>query len=106
MSTALRRHCPEVQFHVPEGGFFLWAELSEGIGGHRLLERAVQSGVAFVHGDLFSASDGESRFVRLCFVSHPPDIIRAGIRALGEALRQTVGVRGTRREAMSSGPII
>jgi 2-aminoadipate transaminase len=89
MAAALRRYCPDIAFDVPEGGLFIWAKLPEGVVARRLLRQAIREGVAFVHGDLFFANGGGSRFVRLCFAGHAPEVIRDGIRKLSTVVART-----------------
>lgn len=88
MAAALRRYCPSLQFEVPHGGLFIWAQLPAGIDSRRLLEEAVELGIGFMVGSLFFAEEGGRDRIRLCFACHSPEMIAAGIRKLGLALKQ------------------
>lgn len=88
MAAALRRYCPSLQFAVPHGGLFIWAQLPPGVDSRRLLDAATQLGVGFMVGPLFYAESGGNDRIRLCYACHPPDAIASGVRKLGLALRQ------------------
>ncbi|MDA0566928.1 PLP-dependent aminotransferase family protein [Streptomonospora sp. S1-112] len=81
----------------PEGGFFVWATLPEGLDAKAMLPRAVNARVAYVPGTGFYASDEGRRNMRLSFCYPTPEQIREGVRRLvgvieGEtALRDTFG---------------
>lgn len=74
---------------VPESGFFVWAELREGLDSLELLRHAVASeGVAFSPGHAFATAGGDRAFrgLRLSFASVPEDAIGEGIARLGRAI--------------------
>jgi DNA-binding transcriptional MocR family regulator len=61
MVSALDEHLPGVSRSRPEGGYFLWLDLQDGIDSSALLERATAAGVTFVAGrDFFPHAGGES----------------------------------------------
>jgi len=86
MAEALGTYCPQLTFDVPEGGFFIWARLPEGITSRPLLQHALSGGVSFVGGELFHSDGSGSEHIRLCFACHTPEEIRDGVRRLGLAL--------------------
>jgi DNA-binding transcriptional MocR family regulator len=66
----------------PEGGYFLWLDLGDGVDSAALLERATEAGVTFVRGsDFFPGTGGESA-ARLAFSYEPPERIAEGVRLL------------------------
>lgn len=79
--AALADHLPGATWTVPEGGYFLWAELPE--DAERLLARAREQGVAFEPGAGFAAFGGCERAARLAFSWEAPDALREGVRRLG-----------------------
>ena len=83
---ALRQHCPELEFRVPDGGFNLWCRLPAGLKSRDLLMEAGRQGVAFVPGEVFYAEAGGEDAMRLNFSSQPGPRIREGITRLGRAL--------------------
>ena len=89
MIQAIDRHLPaSCRVDPPQGGLFAWLRLPDGLSSGRLLPLACEQGVAFAPGGGFfpDGSEGDS-FLRLNYVSHPPDEIEEGIRRLGKAIR-------------------
>lgn len=90
MLAALEREMAglDVQWTRPAGGMFLWLRLPEGIDTVALLPRAVERNVAFVPGAAFYAGTGDSRTLRLSFVTASETEIATGIAALAATLRE------------------
>jgi DNA-binding transcriptional MocR family regulator len=66
MSEAVLRYFPAgTRLSQPQGGFVLWVELPAGLDSTILFEQAVRAGIAFVPGDLFSASGRYRNCLRL-----------------------------------------
>jgi 2-aminoadipate transaminase len=90
---ALREHCgPWVSFDVPEGGFFLWVELSADVDGEQVMRKAFAEGVMCRPGERFFGEDDASlhkQWFRLAFVMVPTDEIERGIAALGRAIAES-----------------
>jgi 2-aminoadipate transaminase len=83
---ALERHVgDDASFVVPEGGYFLWVELPEGVDSDQLLAAAGERGVTFVKGSDFMLEGGESA-LRLAYAGVTPEQIDEGVKRLGEAL--------------------
>ncbi len=81
----------------PQGGLFIWATLDERIDTTDLLALAQTSeGVAFVPGRA-AYVDGRSgaSSMRLNFAGVPEADIREGIRRIGRAMREQVGLLGS-----------
>jgi 2-aminoadipate transaminase len=95
MVAALKREMKglDVQFNVPVGGMFLWARMPEGIDTVKLLPRAVERNVAFVPGAPFYAGPGDSRTMRLSFVTANVDEIDTAIAALAAAVRDELAAQ-------------
>ena len=86
----------------PEGGFFVWATLPEGIDAKAMLPRAVNERVAYVPGTGFYA-DGRGRdSMRLSFCYPTPEQIREGVRRLVGAIEGEVDLRDTFGPAMAT----
>ncbi|MBS1189068.1 MAG: transcriptional regulator, GntR family with aminotransferase domain protein [Rhodocyclaceae bacterium] len=87
MAAAVARHFPaSTRLTQPQGGFVLWVELPENIDATALHERALADGVAFVPGELFSASGMYRNCLRLnCGNPHTPEIEDA-VRRLGRLM--------------------
>ena len=87
MRQAVTRHFPaETRITQPQGGFVLWLELPEEVDATALHERALGQGLAFVPGELFSASGMYRNCLRLnCGNPHAPEIEDA-VRRLGQLI--------------------
>jgi DNA-binding transcriptional MocR family regulator len=94
MAQALHQHLGEgLSFHAPQGGLFVWAQLTGQTGhttdGRLLAQRAIDKGVAFVPGAPFFANDPDNSTIRLSFATADEHKIAEGIERLGAALRET-----------------
>lgn len=86
IEAAERYFPPEASWRVPEGGIYLWVEMSpDGPTATELYLTAINYNVAFSIGSVFSASGSFSRAMRLNFAVQPPEEINEGIRRLGKA---------------------
>lgn len=82
MQAALEEFLPMCTWNAPEGGFYTWVKLPEGLDAHAMLPRAVTNLVAYVSGTAFYA-DGQGRdHMRLSFCYPTPERIREGVRRL------------------------
>jgi len=75
-------------WNTPAGGMFLWARLPAGMNAQDVLPFAVAQGVAFVPGAPFYADHGDSRTLRLSFVTPSVEEIHRGVGLLATALGQ------------------
>ena len=87
MCDAVIRHFPaETCITQPQGGYVLWVELPGDIDTTALHGAAVAQGLAFVPGELFSASGMYRNCLRLnCGNPHTPEIEDA-VRRLGQLI--------------------
>lgn len=88
MREAGARHFPaETRTSRPQGGFVLWVELPDDIDTTELHARAIAEGIAFVPGELFSASGMYRNCLRLnCGNPMTPEIEDA-VKRLGKLIR-------------------
>jgi DNA-binding transcriptional MocR family regulator len=70
----------------PQGGFFLWMELPEGLSADQLFVPARDAGVVYVKGSDCFVEGGE-RTLRLAFSGVGPDEITEGMTRLGAVFR-------------------
>lgn len=70
----------------PEGGFFVWLTLPEGIDTYPLLYTGIDAGVVFVPGAAFSTTAGPSNNLRLAFSAVPAEALREGVKRLAPVL--------------------
>jgi 2-aminoadipate transaminase len=108
MLAELQEHFGEqARWTRPQGGLFIWATLDERIDTTDLLALARKNeGVAFVPGRA-AYMDGRrgSSSMRLNFAGVPDEDIREGVRRIGRALREQVGLLGTLSASSSSQPV-
>ena len=91
MLAALGEYMPEgLTWTKPEGGFFVWVTLPDGVDTYPLLHKAIDAGVVFIPGAAFSHSDEPSNKLRLAFSAVPPDAIAEGVRRLAPVLQEAI----------------
>ncbi|GAA5226522.1 PLP-dependent aminotransferase family protein [Paeniglutamicibacter antarcticus] len=97
MLEALDEFMPEtVSYTRPEGGFFIWVTLPEGIDTYELLAKGIEAGVVFIPGAAFSPSDAPSNQLRLAFSAVPEEKIREGVKRLAPVLARAIAENGVR----------
>lgn len=77
---------PAAHVTRPQGGMFCWVTLGDDTDTARLLNVAVEEGVAFVPGWSFYATDPDRSTMRLSFVTNSPEMIREGLARLASAM--------------------
>ena len=87
--TAMDQYLPAgTTWTVPEGGFYSWVTLPEGLDATAMLPRAVASLVAYVPGTGFFV-DGQGRqSLRLSYCYPEPERITEGVRRLGGVIEE------------------
>ncbi|MGG5175784.1 PLP-dependent aminotransferase family protein [Pseudarthrobacter sp. J1763] len=89
--AALEEHMPQgVSWTKPEGGFFVWVTLPEGVDTYPLLQKAIEAGVVFIPGAAFTHGDEPSNKLRLAFSVVPPETIAEGVRRLAPVLKDAI----------------
>lgn len=94
MLSALAEYLPEARWTTPEGGFYTWVTLPEGIDSKAMLPRAVSNLVAYVAGTAFYYDGQGSDHMRLSFCYPTPDRIREGVRRLATTVREEQALLG------------
>lgn len=96
MLSSLERFFPtEAKWTRPEGGLFLWVELSGHVSAEDLFADAIAERVAFVPGTSFFAREPRLNFMRLNFSNQKPEMIEEGIKRLGIVLRRRLGTQAS-----------
>lgn len=85
----------EASWNVPDGGFYVWVRLPEGLDSKAMLPRAVTERVAYVPGTAFFADGQGTDAIRLSYCFPEPDRIREGVRRLAGVLSQELEMRET-----------
>jgi DNA-binding transcriptional MocR family regulator len=102
--SALDEHLPPgCTWTKPDGGFYVWVTVPEGVDTKAMLPRAVTARVAYASGTGFYADGFGSRQMRLSYCYPTPERITEGVRRLATVLEsemdlaRTFGNVGTRR---------
>ncbi|MBI3972279.1 MAG: PLP-dependent aminotransferase family protein [Chloroflexi bacterium] len=76
------------QWHVPDGGFFLWLKLPEGVDPTTVSRAAANRGVAYVPGPAFFADGSGQEYLRLAWSMLSEDDLRTAGRLVAEAIHE------------------
>lgn len=87
MISAFACHMPEVKVRKPHGGYFLWAELPEGVDAETVVDLGLGQGVEVSSGRLCFAEDAPKNFLRLAYSFVSAEEITTGIERLATAYR-------------------
>jgi len=79
----------------PEGGFFVWLTLPEGLDSKAMAPRAIANRVAYVPGTGFYADGTGHRHLRLSFCYPEPARIREGVRRLAVTIDEELALHDT-----------
>jgi DNA-binding transcriptional MocR family regulator len=90
MDSALRQHLPDLEYVMPQGGYFFWLRFPEMIDTKELRQNASIFKVDFRPGTLFSSRNGLKNWMRLCFVRYEEKEIQEGILRLKACLNSSV----------------
>ncbi len=109
MLAALETYLPEgCSWNVPDGGFYVWLTVPEGVDTKAMLPRAVTARVAYASGTGFYADGFGSRQLRLSYCYPTPERITEGVRRLAHVLEAELDVVHTfgssARTALRPGP--
>jgi len=74
-----------VSWNDPQGGFYFWLRLPSRIDAKRLLDVALEEGVAFVPGSAFAIEHDHRSALRFSVSAPTPDRIDEGVRRLRRA---------------------
>ena len=92
MQRALETHLPMCEWNKPEGGFYTWVKLPEGLDAQSMLPRAVTNLVAYVSGTAFFADGQGHDHMRLSFCYPTPEAIEEGVRRLSVVVQSELEV--------------
>jgi 2-aminoadipate transaminase len=99
---------PGCTWNVPDGGFYVWLTVPEGVDTKAMLPRAVTARVAYASGTGFYADGLGSRQLRLSYCYPSPERITEGVRRLAGVLSAELDVLHTfgspARPAVGRGP--
>jgi DNA-binding transcriptional MocR family regulator len=94
MLSAMKRSFPAgVTWSRPRGGLVVWVTLPPDADAAEVAAAAASRSVLVGRGDLFYVDGGRRQNLRLTFSQAGPREIHAGIRVLGEIIKQRMRVR-------------
>lgn len=79
-----------VTWTKPQGGFSTWVEMPEGTFYGDVYRHALEKGVAFAPGRMFTDRPDQDRFMRLSFGTQEPPAIEEAVRILGSVVKATI----------------
>ena len=95
MIESLGALLPQATWTHPDGGFYVWVTLPEGLNAKAMLPRAVTERVAYVPGTAFFADGTGQRNVRLSYCYPDPDRIREGVRRFAAVVQSELDLLET-----------
>lgn len=89
--AAVIRHFPAgTRLTSPRGGLVLWVELPDGTDATLLYQRAMRENIAFMPGQVFSASGRFRNCLRLSYAAAWSPAVERGIARIGELAHELV----------------
>lgn len=88
MIKMLKETMPKgVSYTNPDGGFFIYLDLPEGVSGEKLFNETIKENIAFVTGEPFhtNAKEGD-KHIRISFSNSSEEEITKGIKVIGEKI--------------------
>jgi DNA-binding transcriptional MocR family regulator len=93
MISALETYLPAGStWNIPDGGFYVWLTVPEGVDTKAMLPRAVTARVAYASGTGFYADGFGSSQLRLSYCYPTPERITEGVRRLAGVLEAEMDV--------------
>ncbi|MBS4023359.1 MAG: PLP-dependent aminotransferase family protein [Dethiobacter sp.] len=93
MLSCMDKYFPAgVTWTVPEGGFFIWVTLPEGMNARALLLKSIERKVAYVDGAGFFVNGNGKNTARFAFSEACPDKISRGITILGKLMHEEMNI--------------
>ncbi|HHF2880229.1 TPA: PLP-dependent aminotransferase family protein [Vibrio diabolicus] len=89
----LAKHIPkEVTYQRPDGGYFLWLKLPDGISSKAVYQALLSEQVTVAYGKLFSISDQYENYLRLNTSLPLETSLERAIKRLGDLLRELLRI--------------
>jgi DNA-binding transcriptional MocR family regulator len=83
---AMAEYLPKLSTTQPDGGFYLWITLPEGIDSKAMLPLAVKELVAYTPGTAFYGDGTGQNKLRVCYSFPTPENIKVGIKRLATVI--------------------
>lgn len=105
MLQALEEYLPQLSWTTPQGGFFTWVQLPEGLNSKQMLPRATTELVAYTPGSGFYADGRGFDKIRLSFSLPDPERIRLGVRRLANVINNELELLETFGDVTGGGEV-
>jgi 2-aminoadipate transaminase len=89
---------------VPQGGFYSWVTLPDGLNATAMLPRAISGRVAYVPGSGFFADGQGAQQLRLSYCYPEPERISEGVRRLAAVVDEELALQATFGSAAHGSP--
>ncbi|MDR6597390.1 PLP-dependent aminotransferase family protein [Saccharothrix longispora] len=94
--SALEQHMPRGStWNKPNGGFYVWVTVPEGVNTKAMLPRAITQRVAYASGTGFYTDGLGSRQLRISYCYPTPERIREGVRRLANVIKDEMELHET-----------
>jgi 2-aminoadipate transaminase len=84
--AAMHEYLPDLHTTRPDGGFYLWVTLPEGVDSKAMLPLAVKELVAYTPGTAFYGDGTGQNKLRVCYSYPTPENIKVGIKRLANVI--------------------
>ena len=89
MLNSIDQYFPRnITYVKPNGGLFIWVELSDSVDASKIALKCLENNVAIVPGAAFYAKGAHKNTMRLNFSNSTPEQIIEGIKRIGEVLHR------------------
>jgi DNA-binding transcriptional MocR family regulator len=83
---AMKEYLPNLHTTRPDGGFYLWITLPQGIDSKAMLPVAVKELVAYTPGTAFFGDGTGQNYLRVCYSYPTPENVKLGIKRLATVI--------------------
>ncbi|MEG2165237.1 MAG: PLP-dependent aminotransferase family protein [Ruthenibacterium sp.] len=88
MMAALDAKCPQIAYHKPQGGMFLWASLPDGVNMPEFVQKCLSKKLALVPGNAFMVDTAAPcQNIRMNFSMTDTEQIERGVEIMAQVLR-------------------
>ncbi len=84
--AAMHEYLPDLHTTRPDGGFYLWVTLPDGVDSKAMLPLAVKELVAYTPGTAFYGDGTGQNKLRICYSYPTPENIKVGIKRLANVI--------------------
>lgn len=89
MAQCIAKYFPqEISYVKPQGGFYYWIHLPEGVDEKELFDRCVERGAVFVIGSVFNPYAEKNGYIRVSYCNTPEEQIEKGIKIIGNVMKE------------------